>query len=331
VLGVVALAAFVFDRPRSQPDPGAVPDRGALFAPDSVWNTPVPPDAEIDPTSEVVVAELTRQAAAGATFNFDRYSIPVYTVPADQPTVRVRDTDDGFMDADEPLAWGDVPLPPDAVAADGEDRHLVVWQPSTDTMWEFWDFTRAEDGSPAARHGARIAGVSAHPGWLPAPFGASATGLPMIAGTVLAEDVARGRIDHALAMAIPEPRRELMDGLATRTDGWSERAETPIEGSRFRLDPALDVDALGLHPFVAFLARAAQEYGIILRDKAGGVVLFGEDPRGIGRDPFAGLIDGADPAALMRSFPWDRLQLLRTAPECCWTRELPDAPVTSGG
>jgi hypothetical protein len=301
------------------------PERGQFFSPDSVWNTPVPRDAEIDPASDVVVAELARQASGGATFNYRRYSIPVYTVPEDQPTVRVRDSDDGFMDQDHPLAWGDVPLPPDAAAADGEDRHLVVWQPSTDTLWEFWDFTRGEDGAPAARHGARITGVSSHPGWLPVPFGASATGLPMIAGTVLAEDVARGRIDHALAMAILEPRRELMDGFATRTDGWSERPEAPIEGSRFRLDPDLDIDALGLHPFVALIAHAAQDYGIILRDKAGAVVLFGEDPRGIGRDPFAGLMAGANPTSLMRSFPWDRLQLLKTEPECCWTRELPGA------
>ncbi|MEZ5081520.1 MAG: hypothetical protein R2878_12870 [Thermoleophilia bacterium] len=51
-------------------------------------------------------------------------------------------------------------------------------------------------------------------------------------------------------------------------------------GSRFRLDPAVDVDALNLHPFVALLAHAAQEHGLVLRDTAGAVVLYAEDPAG---------------------------------------------------
>jgi len=313
IVGLVVVAAVLTTRPADDSEPVQSPERGQLFAPDSVWNAPLPDDAELDATSEVVVRELARQAAAGATLNVGSYSTPVYTVPADQPTVRVRDADDGFMEQPGPLAWGDVPLPPDAESADGEDRHLVVWQPSTDTMWEFWDLRRTPEGP--------FNGVSTHPGVLPAPYGATATGLPVIAGTILADDVARGRIDHALALAIPEPRREWLTAPATRTDGWSTRPETPIEGSRFRLDPALDIDALGLHPFVAMLAHAAQDHGLILRDKAGGVVLFGEDPRGLGgKDPFAAALQGADPSALMRSFPWDRLQLLKTEPVCCWTR-----------
>lgn len=319
IVGLVVAATVITMRPEGHGEAPPPPDRGRFFAPDSIWNTPLAADAELDPTSEVVVAELARQAAAGATINVGTYSTPVYTVPADQPTVTVRDVDDGYLNEPGPYSWGEVPLPPDATAAEGEDRHLVVWQPSTDTMWEFWDLRLTPEG-PTARHGARISSVSTHPGVLPAPYGATATGLPVIAGTVLAEDLARGRIDHALALAIPEPRREWLTAPATRTDGWSTRPETPIEGSHFRLDPSVDVDSLGLHPFVAMLAHAAQDYGVILRDKAGGVVMFGEDPKGLDGDPFAAALDGAEPSALMRSFPWDRLQLLRTEPVCCWSR-----------
>jgi len=315
----VVVAAVVTMRPGDRGEVPPSPHRGSFFAADSVWNTPVPADAEVDATSGVVVAELARQASAGATINVGSYSTPVYTVPADQPTVMVRDIDDGFLNEPGEFSWGPVPLPADATGAEGEDRHLVVWQPSTDTMWEFWDLQVTADG-PTARHGARIPHVSTSPGTLPAPYGATATGLPVIAGTVLAEDVARGRIDHALALAIPEPRREWLTAPATRTDGWSTRPETPIEGSHFRLDPTLDVDSLGLHPFVAMLAHAAQDYGLILRDKAGGVALFGEDPKGLDANPFDAALQGADPSALMRSFPWDRLQLLKTDPVCCWSR-----------
>ena len=58
------------------------------------------------------------------------------------------------------------------------------------------------------------------------------------------------------------------------------------------------------------LAHAAQDHGIIVRDTAGVVVMYGEDPTALAVDPFASALNGADRTALMRSFPWDRLQLL---------------------
>jgi len=124
-------------------------------------------------------------------------------------------------------------------------------------MWEFWLFEWA-GGTPRAAHGARIPNVSQNPGALPAPYGATATGLPVVAGTMMIDELQSGVIDHALALAIPEPRRGVWASPATRTDGWVDRASAPPEGAHFQLDPGLDLDSLGLTPFTRMVAEAAE-------------------------------------------------------------------------
>jgi hypothetical protein len=59
------------------------------------------------------------------------------------------------------------------------------------------------------------------------------------------------------------------------------------------------------------LADAAQRYGMIVRDKAGVVAFYGEDPGRAADDPWRDALEGRPAAELLRPFPWDRLQLLR--------------------
>lgn len=299
----------------------AAPKRVApqWFSPTSFWNRPLPAAQATAPNSAQVVAELIRQkdAYGGPWMNIEKFSIPVFTVGPNVPRVVVRDSDGGSPRADSPNRWAKAPVPARATPADGTDQHVVIWQPSSDTMWEFWVFQNGPNG-PEARHGAKIPQVSRSAGIIEAPYGATASGLPAVGGLVTARDLRRGRIDHALAIAVPEPARESLTLPATRTDGWSTNPDAPLEGSRFRLDPDLDIPSLRLHPLARMLAEAAQKYGIVVRDQAGAVTMFGEDPRGVGVDRFTQLIGDADRKAILETFPWDRLQMLPTKPFCCW-------------
>jgi len=299
--------------PSRPPAPGVRPP--ILFAGDAVWNRRVD-DVPLAADSAEVAADLRRQAlATGTWMNTGRWSVPVYVVGPDQPLVTVRDSDDGELNLPGPWRWGGVPLPPDAVAAgphpDG-DNHLVVWQPSTDTMWEFWRFRRTASG-PEAPHGARIDRVSRGDGAIPAPYGAAASGIALAAGLITARDLARGSIDHALALGVPEIRAGVFVPPATRTDGYVDRATAPPMGARFRLDPAVDVDALGLPPLTRMVALAAQRHGLIVRDTSGAVTFYGEDPVSIGRDPFNDALAGGEMGEVMRTFPWQHIQMV--APE----------------
>jgi hypothetical protein len=297
------------------------PDCGRFFAPDSVWNERLTDDAPIDPRSEVLVAELRRQveqnyqSGFGPEINARQYGVPIYTVPKAQPTTRVTVDQTGAHTRELRDAFASVPLPPDARPAQGTDRHLVVWQPQTDTMWEFWNLQRRGD-QWFAGWGGWMRRVSRNAGYFaPTPrgveWGATATGLPLVGGLMTVAELQQGRIEHALAFALPEARANVWVVPAQRTDGKLDSPNAIPEGARFRIDPALDLDQLDLPPMTRMIAQAVQDYGMILRDQAGVVAFYGEDPASAGADPYGELLGGRSAADALRAFPWDRLQLLQ--------------------
>ncbi len=308
-----------------------------FFSPSSFWNVPLAAGAALDPSSGAVLAAFEQEVleegpAHHLNVNTISYSVPIYTVPADQPTLRVR-LEKGPGSSANPLqrAWRAVPLPADAQPARGSDKHLVVWQPSTDRMWEFWAFENTSAG-PVARWGGAMRRVSQNKGvydasawrrvfvrraaWQAetAGWGATGTSLPVVGGLITLEDLRRGRIEHALAMAVPNARADVWATPAHRTDGTSSEATALPEGARLRLDPSLDIAALHLPHFVQMLAEAAQRYGIVIRDKSANITFYAQDPIPTGTDPYVGrrgYFEGRCACGLLERFPWDHLQLLR--------------------
>jgi hypothetical protein len=327
------------------------PVLGRLFAPSSVWNAAVPADARLDPTSSRLVANLSRMAATevaagtGPFVQTDSYSTPVYVVGRFQRPVRVA------IDTDQNSLWVDslqgasnaVPIPTDARPAAGTDSQFTIYQPSTDRLWEYWDVRRERDGWHA-RWGGAIDHVSTSPGYYSpsswpgalSAWGASATSLPLVAGTMTLAELRAGEIDHALAMTVPDARAGVAAWPAQRSDGTGTAADLP-EGAHLRLDPKLNIVAMHLPKIVEMMALAAQRYGIIVRDEShGDIGFFGEDPSPYsadGRipDPYYGvfrdadgkpdhlhgypdphaLFDGMWPSTFFKYFPWRSLQVLK--------------------
>ena len=311
----------------TRPLPGDPPQCGRFFNARSVWNRPLPADAPPDRDSATMVADLQRQVQAGFDRNFPptintvNYSAPVWTVTGDQPRVPVALTGSrvSYGGALKKVLAAGVPIPPGAREAWGGDHHLVVWQPATDTMWELWGAQKTPQGDWTAQWGGRMDHVSRSPGYFTDASGilpgATASSLPLVGGLITRADLARGRIEHALAMAIPDSREGVWSDPAQRTDGSSTSPTAIPQGARFRLDPTLDVDALHLPPFTALLAKAAQRYGIYVRDTSPTVTLYAEDPVTIGSNPWPRAISPST-AEVLKRFPWDRLQVM---PLRLWT------------
>ena len=160
--------------------------------------------------------------------------------------------------------------------------------------------------------------VSSNPGYFtdPPDWGATATSLPLLGGLIGISELRSGHIDHALAMAIPHAATGVVAFPAQRSDGNEhDSAEIP-EGTRFRLNPKVDVARLAVPPVVKILAEAAQRYGMIVRDQSGAVSLYAQDPTPLGTNPYYGahgLFDGLSPASIMRAFPWSDLEVVRPA------------------
>jgi hypothetical protein len=253
------------------------------------------------------------------SINTTAWSVPVYTVPAGQPTVRVALVTVSRSPALQ-AAWEAVPLPAGAHPATGTDKHLVVWQPSTDKLWEFWQLENTTTGwraswGGAIQHVSSDSGVYGPEAWSGATtwWGASATSLSIAGGLITLEDLQRGVIDHALAMAIPAPRASVYASPAERTDGFSTESTSIPEGAHLRLDPSLDLASLHLPKLTLMLAQAAQRYGIFVRDRAGKVVFYGQDPTPTGTNPYTGptgYYEGKTAQQIMAAFPWSHLQVL---------------------
>lgn len=304
----------------------AFPAAPRPFSPSSFWNTQVEASAPLDPRSgelmrtfrETIAFE--RAAAEEPSLNTSRWSVPVYRVGASQPTIRVK-LDRSYRSPALQAAWEKVPLPPNAHPAGGTDRHLVVWQPSTDHLWEFWRMSHPETGWRAAWGGAMdhassnpgVYGPYAWPGATPA-WGASASSLSIAGGLITIADIESGRIDHALAMAYPDVREGVYTLPAHRTDGIVASRMVLPEGAHLRLDPKLDLSTLPMPRLTRMIAEAAQKYGIFLRSRAGHVVLYGQDPTPGVADPYTGpggFFEGLSSGEILAFFPWDHLQLLK--------------------
>jgi hypothetical protein len=294
-----------------------------FFAPSSFWNTPVPASAALDPNSTALVTAFLKEVNAekaeeGPNINTSRWSVPVYTVPINQPTVRVTLTN---ASAALQVAWSAVPLPPGARPAAGTDKHMVVWQPSTDRLWEFWHLEHASSGWRAAWGGAMQnassnLGVYGPGAWraASASWGASASSLSLAGGLITLEDLKKKLINHALALAIPDVRSGVYATPAQRDDGVSANPLSLPEGAHMRLDPRLDIAALHLPPFTRMLAEAAQRYGILVRSQSANIAFVAEDPTPTGKNPYAGpdgYFEGKYPFQLLSVFPWSHLQVLR--------------------
>jgi len=312
-----------------------------LFAPNSVWNAPLSANAKLDPSSGVRMAALDSEIGnevnqgIGPWITATSYSTPFYVVSATQPRVPVKlDGDDGWGDDLQHALDEGVPIPPNAHPADGTDGHLTVYQPSSDSLWEFWRASKQSDGWHA-RWGGAMRNVSHNPGyytndawpglspWQGFNWGSTASSLPVIAGTIRLSDLRAGRIDHALAVALPNTCSGRWSWPAQRSDGSSSDPNCIPEGAHIRLDPSLNLRQMGLPKITLELAQAAQRYGMIVRDVTGHAFQFyGEDPTPQGGDPYDGpngFFGGLPPWKFLPQFPWAHMQLVKMS----WCSQAP--------
>jgi hypothetical protein len=296
------------------------------FSPDSFWYKPIPEDAPLNPNSANYVQEFLRQKKAfygTVNINTRKYASPVYYATDDTPKVKVSEWNcQKKASRDKSLAeqFDQVPIPRNAVPADGTDAEMSVYDPATYTLWEFWRMQKAGDSWQAC-WGGRLNNVSKNEGAFKGHYGTTATSLPFIAGQITAEELAKGEINHVIGISLVEiEKASIYSWPAHRSDGINpNNAPNRIpEGLRFRLDPDVNVDALNMHPIGKVIAKAAQKYGFVVWDKAGAISIRAQNPYSYwGRDklnphlnPYDALFGFTKPYAILNGFPWDKLQFL---------------------
>jgi hypothetical protein len=298
------------------------PSAKRIFAPDSFWYQPIPADAPLNPKSEAFTKDFLRQIKAyygNVSLNTTAYASPVYVADANTPAVTVNEWDGqhkGYKNKGLAEQWKAVPIPDYAEQADGTDAEMTIYQPSSDTLWEFW-LTRKIEGQWEACWGGRMQNVSKSNGIWQHGYGTTATGLPFLGGQITADELRRGQIDHVMGISLVDAETwKIRSWPAQRSDGYNPKhaPDRIPEGSRMHIDPSVDLDAIKMHPIARTIAKAGQKYGFVVWDKAGAISLRAENPKSFTRmgqpNPYPALYNGTPGWALLKGIPWDHLQFL---------------------
>jgi hypothetical protein len=331
LVGVVAASSSSSYAPSTAPTVPTAPSRTGShpgvdarpFSADGFWNREIPDDAALASDSAQLVTAFNHQWQTfygTVGINTNAYSIPIYTVPADQPTTKVTIKDASLCHQDAGLSeqFAAVPIPSDAQPATGDDSSMAIYQPDTDTAWEMWLAERNPfSGEWSACWGGRIEHVSQSAGAFQWPYGVAAAGIAYLGGTIKVSEMRAGEIKHAISVNLVHTKADTQVPPANRNDGNSTASDAIPEGTRFRLDPSIDVTKLGLKPSGVVIARALQRYGMIVTDTAGAVVLVAEDGQPYVRlgqpDPWTEAFAPQDAYQVLSWVPWNRLQVVAPA------------------
>jgi hypothetical protein len=141
------------------------------------------------------------------------------------------------------------------------DRHAIMVNPATCTLYELYDATYSPSGS-TADSGAiwHLRSNALRPaGWT----SADAAGLPILPGLLTYGQVLSGKVTHAIRMTA-ETTDEAYLWPARHEAGASKDPSLPPMGARFRLKASFDIASFSTQARVVL--RAMQQYGLILAD-----------------------------------------------------------------
>lgn len=229
-----------------------------VFPNDNSWNVNIR-NAPLHSRSSQMVAYIQAHGSDNLHPDFGEnpdYGIPFVVVPQNQALVPI--TYDAYGDESDP---GPFPIPLNAPVEGGSDRHVLVVRQGTCDLFELFVGRRSGAGW-VANSGARFALTSnaVRPlGWT----SADAAGLPILPGLVRFEEVAAGRIEHAIRVTFSTTRRGFILP-ATHFASSNTDIDAPAMGQRLRLKASYDIS--GLDPQAKVIAQAMKDYGLIVAD-----------------------------------------------------------------
>jgi len=268
---VVALVIAVLLGAVTMTPAPAVPVEGTtctLFPADNVWHLNV---------SKLPVSSRSdawmRAMHAKRTFLHPDFGPPSYGIPFDVVAAAHADVSVDFDYADESDP-GPYPFGSDVQVEEGSDRHAIMVDQDTCTLYELYN-ARWNGGSPTAGSGAvfDLTSNALRPaGWT----SADAAGLPIMAGLVRYDEVAGGDVDHAIRVTA-SCTHDAYIWPARHAAGTKDRRCPPM-GARFRLKTGFD--ATGFSDDVRVVIRAMKRYGLIVADNGSDWYFQGTvDPR----------------------------------------------------
>ncbi|WP_212829421.1 hypothetical protein [Catellatospora sp. TT07R-123] len=258
-----AAAASAVASPAASPSPAAAAAACGVFPADNVWRLDVS-KLPVHASSAAYVRSIGADAHMHPDFGSGLWEgapigIPVTTVKPGQAKVKVTFEYAGESDK------GPYPVPADAKVEGGRgsdgDRHVILYDPAACKVYELYaaypngSGWRAGSGAIFDLRSNRLRPA----GWT----SADAAGLSVFAGLVRYDEIAKGRIDHALRITVPRSRDTYLWPARHAASDRSD-ASLPPMGLRLRLKAGVDVSKFPKQARI--VAEAMKTYGVIVAD-----------------------------------------------------------------
>jgi hypothetical protein len=235
-----------------------------MFPADNVWNTDIAA-LPVDPHSAAWVANMDSAAThlhpdfgpSGDPSN--PYGMPYTVVSPSHPLTSL-----SFQYSSEsdpgPYPFGaDTPIEGGQQA--GGDRHAIMVNPATCTLYELYNARYGSSGSTAGS--GAIWNLNSNALRPSTWTSADAAGLPILPGLLRYDEVQAGAITHAIRMTAVSTDTSFV-WPARHQAGSSSDPNLPPMGARFRLSAGYNIS--GYSAPAQVVLRAMQHYGLILAD-----------------------------------------------------------------
>jgi hypothetical protein len=230
-----------------------------VFPKDNPWNTDIS-NEETDPNSDNLITSIGNDIHLhpdfGTVWDNAPIGIPFNVVGSNQPLVTVTFQYNSESDA------GPYPVPSGALIESGSDRHMLVIDTISHTLYELYNAVHNKNGWTAGSGAIfDLTSNELRPDYWTS---ADAAGLPIFPGLVRYEEVVeKGEINHALRFTVSNSRNAFVHP-ATHAASNSNDAGYPPMGMRVRLKAGFDITVFS--PHVQVILRALQKYGMFVAD-----------------------------------------------------------------
>lgn len=245
------------------------------FSAANLWNQDIS-SVPVDPNSASIINFIGGGDAVHADFGAGLYAgesigIPYVGVGSTQSPVNINFT--AYGSESDP---GPMPVPPNAPiegypAPGNGDRHVLVLDNSNCFLYELYNSSSNTDGSWNADSAAIWDLVNDEQ----RPFtwtSADAAGLPIFPGLARYDEVASGRINHALRFTLQSSRAAFVPPASHWASNSSNQFAAPM-GMRMRLKAGFDISHYSAANQV--ILKALQKYGMIMADNGSNMYLSG--------------------------------------------------------
>ncbi len=245
------------------------------FPADNAWNQDISA-AALDPNSDAIINFIGPSIGLHPDFGSGLYDgssmgIPYSVVNGTQSLVNINFT--AYGDESDP---GPMPIPADAQIEGypnpgSGDRHVLVINNANCFLYELYSSYPNNDGSWNVASAAvwDLQNGEQRPWtWT----SADAAGLSIFTGLVRYDEVAAGKIQHAIRFTLPQTAAAMVPPASH----WASTSSNPIAppmGMRMRLKSSYDIS--GFSANVQVILTALQKYGIILADNGSAMYLSG--------------------------------------------------------